>query len=89
MTDPHAFMLGVAKQALGIDQPKPEPTIIDTIVDIARAGMGQPDPRDPRPAGTYSHPMFRDHNCSRCDSGAKPCPKGNPSRCDWPHARND
>jgi hypothetical protein len=35
------------------------------------------------------HPMFCDHNCARCGSGAHPCPNGNPSQCDHPHARND
>jgi hypothetical protein len=34
------------------------------------------------------HPMFRDHNCSGCASGERPCREGNPSRCSWPHARN-
>lgn len=35
------------------------------------------------------HPMFRDHNCAYCDSGQKPCVYGNPSQCQFPHARND
>ncbi|MFA7308374.1 MAG: hypothetical protein WC026_17085 [Hyphomicrobium sp.] len=44
------------------------------------------DPRDP----DLSRPgIFRDHNCYRCDSGKKPCVVGNPSRCEYPHARND
>jgi hypothetical protein len=53
---------------------------------------GEPtDPRDPRP----DHEMvgraaiFRDHNCSRCRSGERPCVNGNPNQCGWPHARND
>lgn len=36
--------------------------------------------------------MFRDHSCTRCNDGAKPCPNGQtgPSRnCEHPHARND
>lgn len=36
--------------------------------------------------------MFRDHRCTRCNDGAKPCPDGQtgPSRsCGHPHARND
>jgi hypothetical protein len=35
------------------------------------------------------HPMFRDHNCAYCGSGQKPCKQGNPSQCEYPHARND
>lgn len=35
------------------------------------------------------HPMFRYHNCAYCGSGAKPCRQGNPSQCEYPHARND
>jgi hypothetical protein len=35
------------------------------------------------------HPMFRDHNCAYCASGEKPCRQGDPSRCDYPHARDD
>lgn len=44
------------------------------------------DPRDPDPS---REGIFRDHNCSRCQSGAKPCVNGNPNRCEYPHARND
>jgi hypothetical protein len=47
------------------------------------------DPREPRRLLPGMHPIFRDHNCSRCKSGEKPCVRGNPSQCDWPHARND
>jgi len=44
------------------------------------------DPRDP----DYSREgVFVDHNCWRCDSGKKPCIKGNPRDCDTLHARND
>ncbi len=35
------------------------------------------------------HPMFRDHDCAYCGSGKKPCKQGNPSQCEFPHARND
>jgi hypothetical protein len=41
------------------------------------------------PRQNPAHPMFRDHNCSRCSDGEKPCKNGDPSRCDYPHARND
>jgi hypothetical protein len=41
------------------------------------------------PRENPAHPMFRDHNCWKCDSGAKPCAKGNPSGCEFPRARND
>lgn len=44
------------------------------------------DPRDPDP----SRPgIFRDHNCSRCNDGQKPCVAGNANQCEYPHARND
>lgn len=46
----------------------------------------KPDPRDPHPTRIG---MFRDHNCSRCSNGVKPCVQGGPHRCEYPHARND
>lgn len=46
------------------------------------------DPRDSRPEGTYTHPIFRDHNCAQCRDGERPCPK-NYHGCEYPHARND
>lgn len=45
-----------------------------------------PDPRDPDPSRSG---IFRDHNCSYCKSGEKPCVQGNPSQCEFPMARND
>jgi hypothetical protein len=33
--------------------------------------------------------VFVYHNCSHCDDGKKPCPKGNPRNCENLHARND
>lgn len=49
------------------------------------------DPRDARPEHEMvdRHPMFRHHNCYRCKDGEKPCVRGNQSRCEYPHARND
>jgi hypothetical protein len=44
------------------------------------------DPRDPDPT---REGIFRDHNCWRCQSGAKACVRGTPNRCEYPHARND
>ena len=41
------------------------------------------------PRENPAHPMFRDHNCPACGSGKTPCRRGNPSLCDYPHARND
>ena len=35
------------------------------------------------------HPKFSEHNCAYCASGEKPCKQGNPSNCEYPHARND
>lgn len=45
-----------------------------------------PDPRDPDPT---REGIFRDHNCWRCNDGAKPCVHGHPPNCVYPHARND
>lgn len=44
------------------------------------------DPRDPDPS---REGIFRDHNCWRCNNGKRPCVKGTPNRCEYPHARND
>jgi hypothetical protein len=33
--------------------------------------------------------VFRDHNCARCESGERACVRGDPRRCEFPHARND
>lgn len=44
------------------------------------------DPRDPDPARVG---IFRNHNCAQCHDGMKPCKRGNPNQCDYPHARND
>ncbi len=35
------------------------------------------------------HPMFENHNCGYCNNGAMKCRKGNPSQCEYPHAKND
>jgi uncharacterized Fe-S cluster protein YjdI len=44
------------------------------------------DPRDP----DYSREgIFIYHNCWKCDSGSRPCVRGNPRQCEFPHARND
>jgi hypothetical protein len=43
-----------------------------------------PDPRDPRPDSEMvgRDAIFRDHNCSRCRDGERPCVRGNPRNCD-------
>jgi hypothetical protein len=33
--------------------------------------------------------IFRDHTCYRCKDGERPCVRGNPGNCSFPHARND
>lgn len=45
----------------------------------------RPDPREDDPS---REGIFRSHNCWRCQSGAKPCAKGAPNRCEYPIARN-
>jgi hypothetical protein len=47
---------------------------------------GRLDPREPDPS---REGIFRDHNCWKCQNGAKPCANGSPNRCEYPHARND
>jgi hypothetical protein len=43
------------------------------------------DPRDP----DYGREgIFVYHNCWKCSDGAKPCVRGRPSNCEYPHARN-
>lgn len=44
------------------------------------------DPREPHPT---REGMFRLHNCSRCNDGARPCKQGNPRQCEFPHTRDD
>jgi hypothetical protein len=57
------------------------------IVQVALGGAAPSlDPRDPDPS---REGIFRHHNCARCRSGEKPCVRGNPAQCEWPHARND
>ena len=41
----------------------------------------------PRPAKAQG--IFRDHNCTYCGDGAKPCRQGSPNQCEYPHAKND
>jgi hypothetical protein len=64
---------------------------IEPVEVEAFTACGLTDPRDPRPDSEMvgRHPMFRDHNCSRCKSGDRACVRGDPGRCEWPHARND
>jgi hypothetical protein len=33
--------------------------------------------------------IFRDHSCWKCQDGKKACVRGTPTRCEYPHARND
>jgi len=47
------------------------------------------DPRDPRRLLPGMHPKFEYHNCARCKDGERACVRGDPGRCEWPHARND
>ena len=47
------------------------------------------EPLDPRDPDHSREGIFVLHNCSRCSDGRRPCVVGNPSRCEYPHARND
>jgi hypothetical protein len=53
---------------------------------LAAAGLQSPDPREDDPT---REGIFRSHNCSRCQDGAKPCVRGATNRCEYPRARND
>lgn len=57
-----------------------------TALNIDGIDARAPDPRDPDPT---REGIFRYHNCWKCQSGKKACVNGSPSRCDYPHARND
>lgn len=46
-------------------------------------------PVDPREDDPTREGIFRSHNCWKCGDGAKPCVRGAPNRCEFPHARND
>lgn len=41
------------------------------------------------PRKDYRHPIFKDHNCWRCDNGKNPCVHGSYTNCPLPRARND
>jgi len=43
----------------------------------------------PADAPSQRDGIFRDHSCWKCKDGKEPCVVGNPSRCEYPHARND
>lgn len=47
-----------------------------------------PKPVDPRAPDQTREGLFQTHDCWRCEHGKKPCPNGQPSRCDYPIARN-
>ena len=64
------------------------PTMGD-ILDAFSRSVDRDFERAMAPRENPAHPMFRDHNCAYCGSGAKPCKQGNPSQCEFPHARND
>lgn len=57
----------------------------NAALDAAIASIST-DPRAPHPT---REGRFRLHNCSRCGDGARPCKRGNPNQCEFPHARND
>ena len=57
-----------------------------TLSELNDRAHGTPDPRDPDPTRAG---IFRLHNCWKCRSGEVACANGNPSRCEYPHARND
>lgn len=61
-------------------------TIGDKMLEARGNGYPQGWDRDETKTG-----IFRDHSCSRCQSGALPCIKGNGLErdCDTLHARND
>jgi hypothetical protein len=63
--------------------------MICTIAQSAkRAARAAGDPRAEDEMANRD-PIFRYHNCAVCNDGAQPCLRDNPSRCEFPHARND
>lgn len=59
---------------------------LSTMHPLFQAILESPDPRDPDHSRSG---IFVYHNCWKCQDGKKPCANGNPSRCEYPHARND
>jgi hypothetical protein len=55
-------------------------------IEDAGLSLAPVDPRDPDPT---REGVFQTHNCYRCQHGKRACVRGDPHRCEWPHARND
>ena len=75
MTPEEARALGIPDKVLVIEtQPRP-----------------RTDPRDPRADHEMAgrEPIFRYHNCARCQDGEQPCVRGNPRGCGFLHAKSD
>src|ERR1700689_3122659 len=72
-------------------------TVLDAMAttcnrtEIPMSETQKPDPMDEylRKSAEGKTGIFRDHSCWKCRDGARPCVNGSPSRCNFPHARND
>ena len=66
---------------------------LDALSQRLWRDMAREFPSDPKdgchPRTDPVHPMFRDHNCWRCQHGTLDCVVGEPRRCQYPRARND
>lgn len=65
----------------------------DEEIDRAQARLERLFGKDWLMEGMLDDPskdgLFRYHRCWKCNDGAQPCVQGQPSRCEYPKARND
>lgn len=61
---------------------------VEAAIDRTQRSM-PPIGRDPRDPDPTREGIFVYHNCYRCQSGKRACVRGDPRRCEFPHARND
>jgi hypothetical protein len=64
-----------------------KPAVTYGAPNRATAKFWMTDTREPR--ANPRQPIFRDHDCSACKNGEKPCREGRYNCCSYPHARND
>lgn len=65
--------------------------LIDLLLDRLNQNLhAARDGREPRPEHQMfgRDPVFKHHNCWKCDDGLKPCVSA-PGACDYLRARND
>jgi hypothetical protein len=79
-----AKAMDIVRELLTLEIDGDQVKVVQTRSDMTDAK--KIDPRDPDPSRSG---IFRDHNCSYCNNGQKPCRQGSSRGCEYPHARND